>query len=213
MHRESRLDSAEIDFFADIQRLLFRKKKLLPRRIRRICAVDASYHRSNVVAAATQFIDGRMAEQSVYAGHFTFPYVSGLFYLHEGPSAVEAVRRLKEMPQLLCFDAHGAAHPRSAGLSTVCGMVLGIPSVGIAKSLLVGKVVKQDDACRVVLFSRRAVGIMTDFGPGTRYWSPSYSVGIRKLKTLIGEYGETCLKAMVESHQLAGKTIKSAVEG
>ena len=212
MHREPSLDSAEVDFFAEIQLLLSREQEPLPKRIRRICAVDAAYHRSNVVAVATEFTDGSMSEQSVYSGHFTFPYVSGLFYLHEGPSAVAAVRRLNEKPQLLCFDAHGAAHPRSAGLSTICGMILGTPSIGVAKSPLTGRVVRRDGAHGMMLLHGRVVGIVTGFKHETRYWSPGYSVSMRKLKAIIHEHGATCLDAMAESHRLAGQAIKSVAE-
>lgn len=177
--------------------------------IRRICAVDASYRNSRVVAVATQFIDGVMAEQSVYSGRFTFPYVSGLFYLHEGPSAVEAIKRLGETPQLLCFDAHGAAHPRGAGLSVVCGMILGVPSIGIAKSLLVGKVVKRKGERRVVILKGRVVGIVTGTGSRARYWSPGFSVDIQRLRAVIDGHSETCLKAMDESHRLSNATIRA----
>ena len=207
LDQKMRLDDAELRFFADLQRLIYRERTSLPRKVERICAVDASYGRDTVVAVATEFAEGRIAEQSVYSGQVTFPYVSGLFYLREGPSVVEAVRRLKETPQLLCFDAHGAAHPRSAGLSTICGMVLGTPSVGMAKSLLVGKVAAGPGECKTVHYRGRAVGVMTDSDAGTRYWSPGYSVTMRGLRMLIREHGETCAMAMAESHRLARRTM------
>jgi len=104
----------------------------VPKNFSRICAVDASYRSDRVAAVATETVDGRVVAHGVYTGRFTFPYVPGLFYLHEGPFVTAAVNRLKVRPQLVCFDAHGAAHPRYAGLATICGIVLGIPSIGIA---------------------------------------------------------------------------------
>jgi deoxyribonuclease V len=137
---KGRPDPAEVAFFAKLQEILSRRSVRFPRELSRVCAVDAAYSGDFIVAVASLFEDGVPAETSTYSGRCTFPYVSGAFYLREGPFAVEAVNGLESRPQLVCFDAHGAAHPRLAGMATVCGMVLGIPSVGMAKSLLVGKV-------------------------------------------------------------------------
>ncbi len=197
-----------MEFFASLQTLLHARAKSLPKKISRVCAVDASYRSNRVAAVATEAVDGRVVERSVYSGHFRFPYVAGLLYLHEGPFVTEVVNRLKVRPQLVCFDAHGAAHPRSAGLATVCGMVLGIPSIGIAKSILVGKVEDGDEAIRRITHNGTAVGFAT--GKRTvKYWSPGYSVTLDDLKTLMREHGPTCLKLMEESHSLAKEKVRA----
>jgi deoxyribonuclease V len=196
------LDRAEAAFFADLQTLLRARAKSLPKKISRICAVDASYRSSRVAAVAKEAVDGLVVEQSVYTGHFCFPYAAGLLYLHEGPFVTEAVKRLNVRPQLVCFDAHGAAHPRSMGLPTISGIVLGIPSVGIAKSILVGKVEPSDEAIHRITYEGSVVGFATGKG-GTRYWSPGYSVKLDDLEMLLREQGSICLKLMEESHRLA----------
>ena len=146
------LDPAETSFIADLQKLLRRKKTLLSRDIRKICGVDAAYHDDRIVAVASLFDRGRLVETGSYSGTCSLPYKSGLFYMREGPFVVRAVRGLRAHPQVVCFDAHGAAHPRFAGLATVAGMVLGVPSVGIAKSLLVGTVAHTAENFDRVLF-------------------------------------------------------------
>ena len=197
------MDEAELGFFAEVQKLIHRKKSGLPKRLRRICSVDARYGEGSAVSAASLFEDGEQIAVSVYRGSFAFPYVSGLMYLHEGPFVVEAVRRLKIKPQLVCFDAHGLAHPRSTGLATTCGAVLGIPSVGIAKSLLVGKTISYKERIDKVMYNNRIVGLMTSAGGKERCWSPGYSVGLRELESIILRYGQICLKAMEESDRLS----------
>lgn len=208
MQRHEGLDRAEVAFFASLQTLLRARAKPLPKNISRICAVDASYRSNRVAAVATEAVDGRVVEQSVYAGHFNFPYVPGLLYLHEGPFVTEAVNRLKVRPQLVCFDAHGAAHPRSMGLATMCGMVLGIPSIGIAKSILVGKVEPSDEAIRRITYGGMVVGFAT--GKVTaKYWSPGYSVTLDDFELLMREQGPTCLRLMEESHRLANEKARA----
>jgi deoxyribonuclease V len=209
LHQGGALDQAELAFFADLQNLMSLRRKPLPKEIWRICAVDASYDRGSVAAVASQFKEGRMAEQSLFVGHCTFPYASGLLYLREGPFAVQAVRMLKERPQLVCFDAHGIAHPRSAGLATVGGMVVGLPSIGIAKSLVAGTVLADDGNVRRMYQNGRTVGFAARIGSGVRYWSPGYSVSIRELGTVMSRYGPICLQAMAESHKLSMMTIES----
>ena len=206
-HREG-LDQAEAAFFASLQTFLRARVKPPPKKISRICAVDAAYRSDRVAAVATEAVDGQIVERSVYTGQFSFPYAAGLLYLHEGPFVTEAVNRLKIRPEVVCFDAHGLAHPRSAGLATICGMVLRIPSIGIAKSLLVGGVEESGETIRRMTYNGKVVGFATGKG-STKYWSPGYSVSLDDLEALIRMDGPTCLKLMSESDRLAKMKIKA----
>src|SRR5712692_5157943 len=119
-------DRAELHFFERLQPLFSLPPTTVPKRVTRLCAADAAYSGREVVSAAALSVNGAVTKSRLYRGMFTFPYVGGLFYLHEGPFVVAAVERLQSKPQLVCFDAHGRAHPRSAGLATIAGMVLGV---------------------------------------------------------------------------------------
>ena len=67
-----------------------------------------------------------------------FPYVPGLLSFREIPVLLAALRKLKTWPDLLFCDAQGYAHPRRMGLASHLGVVLDLPSIGCAKSLLIG---------------------------------------------------------------------------
>ncbi len=69
----------------------------------------------------------------------SFPYVPGLLAFREGPVVLAALERLADRPDLLMFDAQGLAHPRRMGLATHLGILLDVPAVGCAKSLLCGE--------------------------------------------------------------------------
>ena len=189
---------------------MHRRKRPIPKGIGRICAVDAAYRGDDVVAVASVFEDGRLAEKGVCRGRCTFPYASGLFYLREGPFAVEAVKRLKVPPQLVCFDPHGPAHPRSAGLATVCGMVLGIPSVGIAKSILTGEVVSREGNIATLVYGEKTVGFRVRMDGMTRFWSAGYSVDLGELRAVVDGYAEICLRAMHESDRSAKEGVRAS---
>ena len=204
------VDEAEIIFFEEIQSLIgsspSNKAVKLPRVIERICGVDAAYSSegNRVVAAATVFTNDRLEETSVYSGRFTFPYVSGLFFLHEGPFVVAAVRKLKKIPQLVCLGAHGIANPRMKGLATICGMVLQLPTIGIAKSPLIGQVSDYRSGLATMKHKGQDLGYLTS-EPTTRYWSPGYGVSRAELERIIHQNGTMCLKALQEAHRIAKK--------
>jgi deoxyribonuclease V len=68
----------------------------------------------------------------------SFPYVPGLLAFREGPVVLAALAQLQERPDVAIFDAQGRAHPRRMGLASHLGVLLDVPTVGCAKSRLVG---------------------------------------------------------------------------
>jgi deoxyribonuclease V len=68
-----------------------------------------------------------------------FPYVPGLLSFREIPLILAVCRQLSTTPDLFIADAQGIAHPRRLGLASHLGLVLGVPTIGCAKSILCGK--------------------------------------------------------------------------
>ena len=68
-----------------------------------------------------------------------FPYVPGFLSFREIPALLAALGKLRRMPDLLFCDGQGYAHPRRMGLASHLGIVLDVPSIGCAKSVLIGE--------------------------------------------------------------------------
>ena len=79
-----------------------------------------------------------LVEHHVVRRPLSFPYVPGLLSFREAPAIVAALRTLQHEPDVFLFDGQGYAHPRRFGLASHVGVWLDRPSIGCAKSILVG---------------------------------------------------------------------------
>lgn len=82
---------------------------------------------------------GEIVEQQVVRKPVRFPYVPGLLSFREAPAIVAVLRKLRCEPDAFIFDGQGLAHPRRFGLACHVGLLIDRPSLGCAKSLLVGR--------------------------------------------------------------------------
>ncbi|MCS7246104.1 MAG: endonuclease V [Thermomicrobium sp.] len=81
----------------------------------------------------------REVERAVVETTVTLPYVPGFLSFREAPAIMAAIRSLRRPPDLLLVDGQGRAHPRRCGLASHVGILLDVPTIGVAKSRLFGR--------------------------------------------------------------------------
>ena len=108
-----------------------------------VAGVDVGFEEDNTVTCAAvavlRFPDLEPQEKAIARLPTAFPYVPGLLSFREGPAILEALGQLEAMPDLLLFDGQGIAHPRRLGIASHIGLLVNLPSIGVAKSRLTGR--------------------------------------------------------------------------
>lgn len=110
--------------------------------VRRVAGVDVGFPQQGRITRAAVAVLSYPAleplECAVVERGTTFPYVPGLLSFREVPAALEALALLDHSPDVLLCDGQGFAHPRRFGMACHLGLASGIPSLGVAKSRLIG---------------------------------------------------------------------------
>lgn len=107
-----------------------------------LAGVNVGFEENNTVArAAVALLDASTLtsmEVAVARRPVTFPYIPGLLSFREIPAVLDALAALSQRPGMLLCDGQGIAHPRRMGIAAHLGLLCDLPSIGVAKSRLVG---------------------------------------------------------------------------
>lgn len=116
--------------------------------VRAVAGLDVGFPRglARAAVAVYSYPELELVEEAVAERELEFPYVPGLLTFREGPAALAALDRLMTEWDVLLADGQGYAHPRRLGLASHLGVLLDRPSVGSAKSRLIGTHGEVDEA-------------------------------------------------------------------
>jgi len=177
-----------------------------------VAAVDAAYRDKQMSVAAVKWNveENKPIDQSSFICETLYPYVPGLLFLREAPPMLRALRNLKDDWQLLLVDGHGLLHPRKTGLAVILGFILGKPTLGIAKSLLVGFEDEGKDFGEVRV-KNQALGYWFKFAGSKKFYaSPGYLVSVKQIPKLIEKLGNRYPEALAHADRLSKNILRSS---
>ncbi|HEX8374550.1 MAG TPA: deoxyribonuclease V [Geminicoccaceae bacterium] len=161
---------------------------------RRIAGVDVHFGAvSGLAWGAVAVLDGEsleLVESALAAVPAGMPYVPGYLSFRETPAALAALAMLREPPDLLMVDGQGIAHPRRFGIACHIGVLVDIPAIGVAKSLLVGR--HEEPAAEAghstpLLHRREVIGRVVRTRDGVRplFVSAGHRIGLERAVELV----------------------------
>jgi len=181
----------------------------LPQKIRTVGGIDISYVGNLGVGAITvvNFDSLELLEAQVAVCEVKMPYIPTLLSFREIPPAVAGIRKLKVQPDVFLVDAQGWAHPFRCGFASHLGLVIGKPTIGAAKSRLIGEPVKVDDR-EVLMDKEQVIGevVTTKQGSKPVYVSIGHMVSLETAVKIVKQLSKKRIpEPLLQAHKLATK--------
>jgi deoxyribonuclease V len=126
---------------------------VLPKKIRFVAGVDVAYVRDLSIGAVAvlDYSSLKLVESRTALCKTRFPYVPTLLSFREISPTVLSIKKLHLQPDIFFVDGHGFAHPYRCGFASYLGLVIGKPTIGVAKGRLFGEVEDAADEKDVAL--------------------------------------------------------------
>ena len=181
----------------------------LPTKIRTVAGVDVSYVDNIGIGASTvlDYDSLELLETQVATCQVRMPYIPTLLSFRELPPAMAAIKKLKIQPDVFLVDAQGLAHPYRCGFASHLGLAIGKPTVGAAKSRLIGTPVEMDG--EIFLVDKGVVigaVVTTKQGAKPVYVSIGHMVSLETAVKMVKHCARSRIpEPLLQAHKLATK--------
>ena len=178
-----------------------------PPKIRTVGGVDVSYFGTTGFGAVTvlDYESRELLEAQVAVCEVKIPYIPTLLSFREIPPVMAAIKKLKIHPDIFLVDGQGWAHPYRCGLASHLGLALGKPTVGVAKSRLIGMQVEKDG--RTLLVDKdEVIGEVVTTKPDTKpiFFSIGHMVSLNTAVKMVKHCAKNRVpEPLLQAHNLA----------
>ncbi len=181
----------------------------LPEKIATVGGVDVSYVDDMGIGAVTvlDYDSLELLEEQVATCPVGMPYVPTLLSFRELPPALAAIKKLSSRVDVFLVDAQGWAHPYRCGFASHLGLVLGKPTIGAAKSRLIGEPIEENG--RTLLEDKgEVIGEIVTTKQGTKpvYVSIGHMVSLEKAVEIVKHCSKSRIpEPLLQANRLATK--------
>ena len=112
--------------------------------VRKVGGIDQAYIQEEVISCiiVCDCKTGEIIERQTAVAKAPILYKPGFLAYRELPAMVEAYNKLTTIPDVVIVDGHGIAHPRRLGIASHFGLVMNVPTIGVAEHVILGKIEK-----------------------------------------------------------------------
>ncbi len=183
-----------------------------PIEVTRVTGVDVAYADPLAVACAVEMDihSRRVLRVGHHVDHVEAEYIPGAFQLREGPPIIRVLRQFRPDGPVL-IDANGILHPRRFGLACLVGVELGIQTIGVAKSLLLGTIRERAGDVAMVTEDDEVLGAaLWPEGRGRPiYVSVGHGVSLETaIRVVRSSIWDGAVQPIREAHILSGDVLK-----
>lgn len=152
-----------------------------------VAGIDAGFEQEGTITRAAVVVlklpELTLLEQAIAYRPTTFPYVPSLLSFREMPTVLDALTQLTLEPDLIVCDGAGIAHPRRLGIASHLGVLINKPTIGVAKSRLLGthnELPPEKGAWVPLMDQGETIGAVLRSRTGTKplYVSPGYRISL-----------------------------------
>jgi deoxyribonuclease V len=111
-----------------------------------VAGIDVAYNQERAFSATVvmRYETLEIVESEATKSTVENPYIPSFLAFRELKPMTKAIKRLKTKPDVFLVNAHGIAHPERCGCASHLGVVLDVPTIGVASTVLHGEVSDQD---------------------------------------------------------------------
>ena len=181
----------------------------LPKKIKTVAGVDVSYV-ERIGVGAVVVLDYRSLKQletQIATCQVKIPYIPTLLSFRELPPAIAAIKKLKIQPDLFLVDAQGLAHPYRCGFASHLGLVLKKPTIGAAKSRLIGMPTERDGGT-FLIYKGEVIGVIITPKHSIKpiYVSVGHMVSLETAIKIVNHCTKSRIpEPLLQAHKLATK--------
>ncbi len=181
--------------------------------IKLIGGCDQAFVDNKIISVVVVFDNNsKLIERKYAVKEATIPYIPGFLAYREMPAVLEAFGKLENKPDILLCDCNGILHQRKIGMASHIGLILEVPTIGIAKKKLLG--ITNENKKIIVDDKVLGIEVITKEHAKPLYVSPGHMVSMKTSVKLVEEWlkGHKTPEPLHVAHKFANRLKKKMKE-